>query len=140
MCGSLLALARRGQHSPPEERAYQGDADHVDAQRPPGLCITAGANPVNGRERKDAQRQHMQPPPPLVADVWAQPGADADGRPEVQRDDAERHPLWTIMARERNEDLVPPEVGERIYPHGQDMHDQKDRAEQRQKVVQFAIE
>ncbi len=56
---SVLALAFQREHSPAEERAYEGDADQVDAQRPPGLCITAGANPVNRRERKNAQRQHM---------------------------------------------------------------------------------
>src|SRR5438477_4297016 len=122
MRGSVLTLALRGEHSPVGERAYQGDADQVDAQCPPGLCITAGANPVYRRERKDAQRQHMQPPPPLVADVWAQPAADADGDAEIQPDDSEGHPLWTIMARERNEDLVPAEVGVWINPRGQDMH------------------
>jgi len=130
MRGSALALAFRGKQSPAEQRAYQGDADQVDAQRPPGLCITTGANPVNRRERKDTQRQHMQPPPPFVADVWAQPGADADGDAEVQPDDPERHPLRAIVARERNEDLVPAEVGEGINPRGQDMHHEKNRAEQ----------
>ncbi len=44
------------------------------------------------------------------------------------------------MARKRNKYLVPPEVGERIYPDGQDMDHEKDGTEERQKVVQFVIE
>src|SRR6202043_1613973 len=97
------------------------------------------ANSVNGREGKDAQRQHMQLSPPLVADAWAQPGADADGDPQVQPDDPKRHPLRAIVARQWNEYLVPAKVGEWIEPHGQDMHYEKDGAEQRQKVVQFVF-
>ena len=92
------------------------------------------------RQREDAQGQHVELSPQLVADVWAQPGADTDGDPKVKGDDAERHPLRAIMARERNEYLVPAEAGEGINPHGQHMHHQKDGAKQRQKVVQFAID
>ena len=129
MRGNVLAL--RGEHSPAEERAYQDDADEVDAQCPPGLCITSGAKPVNRRERKDAQRQHMQTPPPSIANALAQEGTDADSDTEVQADNTERHPLRSIMAGERDEDLIPPEVGERIDNSSQDMHSEKDRAEQR---------
>src|SRR5947209_19648657 len=101
--GSMPGLLFREEHPPAKQRAYQHDADQVDAQRPPGLCITAGADPVYSRQRKDAQRQHMQSPPPAVADVWAQPGADTDGDPTAKGDAAERHPLRAIMARERND-------------------------------------
>ena len=44
------------------------------------------------------------------------------------------------MAHKRKEYLAPSKVGERIQPYCQHMHDRKDRAEQRQKVMQFAIE
>ena len=125
---SILALPFREEHSPEEERTYQDNADKVDTQRPRSLCITAGANTVNSRERKDAQCQHMQTPPQLVANVWAQQGTDANGDAQIQSNDAERHPYWTISAREWNEDLVQTKVGEWIYPDGQDMHHEKDRA------------
>ena len=125
----ILALPFREEHSPEEERTYQDNADEVDTQRPRGLCITAGANTVNSRERKDAQCQHMQTPPQLVADVRAQQGTDANGDAQIQSNDAERHPCWTISAREWNEDLVQTKVGEWIYQDGQDMHYKKDRAE-----------
>src|SRR6266566_1936947 len=140
MHDSWLALARHREHSPAEERAHQDDASEVDAQRPPGLRIAASAKPVNRREGKNAQSQHVQPPPPLVTDALAQQGADADSNAEVQRDNTERHPYGAIMAGEWNKYLVPPEVGEGIDPDGQDMHSEKDRAEQREKVVQFAVE
>ena len=131
----VFALRFREEHSPAEEQAYQDNANEVDTQCPRGLCITTGANAVNSRERKDAQCQHMQPPPQLVADVWSQPGTDADGNAQVQSDYAERHPHWTISACKWNEDLIPTKVGEWIYPDGQDMHYKKDRTEQCQKVV-----
>jgi len=140
MRGSVLALACCREHSAAEERAYQDEASEVDTQSPPGLCITAGPNPMEGRERKDAKCQHMYPPPPGVANARAQPGADADSDPEVQSYYAECHPFRTIMTCKWNEDFVPSEVGERIYPHRQDMYDEKDCAQQRQKVMQFAIE
>ena len=136
----MLALPFRGEHPPAEERAYQGNADEVDAQCPPGLRIAAGADPMKSREGKDAERQHMQPSPPTVANALAQQGADADSDPQVQPDNTERHPLRAIVTGKRDEDFLPPEVGEWIYPDGQDMHSEKDRTEQRQKVVQFAIE
>src|SRR6266852_8959030 len=79
MRGSVLAFASQREHSSAEERAYQDKASEVDAQSPPGLCIAAGPNPMEGRECKDAQCQHMQPSPPGVANARAQPGADADG-------------------------------------------------------------
>src|SRR5213082_2091450 len=107
--GSMPGLLFREEHAPAKQRAYQHDADQVDAQRPPGLCITAGADSVYSRQREDAQGQHVELSPQLVADVWAQPGADTDGDPKVKGDDAERHPLRAIMARERNEYLVPAE-------------------------------
>src|SRR6266487_3051485 len=132
MHGSVLALACHREHSPAEERAHQDDASEVDAQCPPGLCITTGAKPVNCRKRKNAQGQHVQPAPPLVTDALAQQGADADGNAEVQRDHTERHPYGAIMTGERNKYLVPPKVGEGIDPDGQDMHSEKDRAEQRE--------
>ncbi len=59
MRGSVFALACRREHSPAEERAYQDKASEIDAQSPPGLCIAAGPNPMQSRERKDAQCQHM---------------------------------------------------------------------------------
>jgi len=77
----------------------------------------------------------MQTPPQLVADVWAQPGTDADGDTKIQPDNTKRHPDWTIRTREWNEDLVQTKVGEWIYPDGQDMHYKKDRTEQCQKIV-----
>ena len=83
MRGSLLALACWREYSPAEERAYQEDADDVDTQPPPGLHVTAGGNPMKGREREDAQCQHVQPPPPGVANERAQPGANANGDPQV---------------------------------------------------------
>ena len=95
---------------------------------------------MNSREGKDAQRQHMQPSPPAVANMLAQQSADADSDTEVQADNTERHPLRAIMTGERNKYLVQSEVGERIGNDSQDMHSEKDRAEQRQKVVQFAVE
>ena len=128
--GSLLVLPSRGEYSPAEERAYQDEADQVDTQRPPGLRIAAGAKPVNRRERKNAQRQHVQPPPPLVANALAQQGTDANSDPKVQADNTERHPLGAIMTGERNKYLVQPEVGEWIGNDSQDMHSEKDRAEQ----------
>ena len=121
----------REEHSPAEECAYQDDANEVDAQRPPGLRIAAGADPMNGREGKDAQRQHMQPSPPAVANVLAQQSADADSDTKVQADNTERHPLRAIMAGERNKYLVQPKVRERIDNDSQDMHSEEDRAEQR---------
>ena len=54
MCATVLALARRGEQPPIEERSYHYDADEVDTQSPPGLRITAGADPVNGHEGIDA--------------------------------------------------------------------------------------
>src|SRR2546425_8684280 len=140
MRGNVLALACWGEHSSAEERAYQDNADEVDAQSPPGLRITSGADPMNGRERKDAQRQYMQPPPPGIANARAQPGADADGDAQVQRYNPESHPYWPVGTGERDEDFAPSKVGEGIYPDRQDMHNDKDRAEQRQKVMQFAVE
>src|SRR5260370_22516176 len=128
--GSLLVLPLRGEYSPAEERAYQGEADQVDTQCPPGLRIAAGAKPVNRRERKDAQRQHVQPPPPLVANALAQQGTDANSNPKVQADNTERHPLAAIMTGERNKYLLQPEVGEWIANASQDMHSEKNRAEQ----------
>ena len=78
MRGSVLVLTCGREYSPAEERAYQDEASEVDTQSPPGLGITTSPNSMQGRERKDAQCQHMQPPPPGVADARAQPGADAD--------------------------------------------------------------
>ena len=52
---SGFALSFRKEKTPAEERAYQNTANEVDTQRPRGLCVTAGANAVNSRERKDAQ-------------------------------------------------------------------------------------
>src|SRR6266849_2507584 len=107
MRGSVLTLACRREHSPAEERAYQDKASEVDAQSPPGLCIAAGPNPMQSRARKAAQRQHMQPSTPGVANAWAQPGADADGDPAVQSYYAECHPFRTITTCKRNEDFFP---------------------------------
>src|SRR5260370_31614525 len=95
--GSVLAPPFRGEHSPAEERAYQDDADEVDAQCPPGLRIAAGADPMKSREGKDAEGQHMQPSPPAVANALAQQGTDADSDAHVQSDDAKRHPLRAIV-------------------------------------------
>ena len=138
--GLLLALARGVEQSPAEEQSNHYDTDKVDAQRPPGLRITAGADTMNGDEDIDAQRQNMQTPPPGVANAGAQPGADADGNAKVQCDDAKSHPFGTIMACKGNEYLVPTETSEWVYPHRQHMHNHEDRAEQRQKVMQFAID
>ena len=118
-----------------EERAYQGYAGEIDAQRPGGLCVASSANAMNSCQSEDAQRQHMQPPPPFVANVLAQQGADADGDAEVQADDAERHPLRAIVARKRDEYFVQAEVSEGIDKNGQHMHAQENCAEQSQKVV-----
>ena len=73
---SGFALPFRKEKTSAEERSYQDTANEVDAQCPWSLCITAGANSMNSRERKDAQCQYMQLPPQLVADVRAQPGTD----------------------------------------------------------------
>ena len=86
---------------------------------------------MNGRKGKDAKRQHMQSPPPAVANALAQQGADADSDADVQRHNTERHPLGAIVARERDKNLVPPEVGERVDNDSQNMYSKKDRAEQR---------
>src|SRR6266568_5511395 len=80
----LLALACGGQQSPAEKRPNQHAADDVNRQRPPGLRITSGADPMSGGEGINAQRQHMEAPPPSVANARAQPGTDADGDAQVQ--------------------------------------------------------
>src|SRR6266851_651417 len=117
MRGSVLAFASQREHSPAEERAYQDKASEVDAQ-----C------------------QHVQPSPPGVANAWPQPCADANGDPEVQSYYAECHPFRTIMTCKRNEDFFPAKLGERVHPDCQDVYHEKDCAQQRQKVMQFAIE
>ena len=78
----MLALAQSEQ-PPTEERPYQHGADEVDPQGPPGLRITSAADPMNGCEGIDHQRQDMEAPPPGVAEARAQPGADADGDAQV---------------------------------------------------------
>ncbi len=80
-CG--FALPFRKEQSSAEERSYQDTANEVDTQRPRGLCITAGANAVNSRERKDAQCQYMQLPPQLIADERAKPGTDTDSNAQI---------------------------------------------------------
>ena len=67
----FFVLPFRKEQPPAKERSYQNTTNEVDAQRPRGLCITAGANAVNSRERKDAQCQYMQLSPQLVADMRA---------------------------------------------------------------------
>ena len=94
---SGFALPFRKEKTSAEERSYQDTANDVDTQCPGSLCITAGANTMNSRERKDAQCQYMQLPPQLVADVRAQPGTDTDSNTQIQRHNTECHPFWTIM-------------------------------------------
>ena len=81
--GLLLALARGVEQPSTEEQSNHHNADDVDAQCPPGLRITSGADPMSGGEGIDAQRQDMEAPPPGVANARAQPGADADGDAQV---------------------------------------------------------
>src|SRR5436853_7219552 len=111
----MLVLVHGDQESPTEERAYQDDADHVYAQSPCRLRVTAGTYPMNGCEGEDAQRQDVQTPPQCIANAGTQPGADANSNSQVQRHNPERHPDWTIMAREGNKDFVPAEVGEGVH-------------------------
>src|SRR5947199_5241648 len=47
-------LVRGGEQPPKEEQSHQYDTDEVDTHSPPGLCVTAGADPVNGHESIDA--------------------------------------------------------------------------------------
>src|SRR5947209_5369343 len=110
-CVSLLLFVFGGEDAPEEQWADEGDAGDVDGQAPPGLCVAAGADAVQGREHVDAERDDVEAPPPFVADVGTQPGADAYGDAEVQGDDAEGHPRSTIGAGEGDEDLVPAETG-----------------------------
>ena len=132
---SLLLFVFGGKDAPPEQWADEGDTGEVDGQAPPGLCVAAGADAVQGCEYVDAERDDVQAPPPFVADVRAQPGADADGDAKVQGDDAEGHPHGAVCADEGDEDLVPAETCEGVNPDGRDVHDDEDAAEQGQKVM-----
>lgn len=57
--GLLLALARGVEQPSTEEQSNHHNADDVDAQCPPGLRITAGANTMNGDKDIDAQSQNV---------------------------------------------------------------------------------
>jgi hypothetical protein len=81
----------------------------------------------------------MQAPPPGIANMRAQQGAEADGDPHVQSHNAERHPFRAVMAGEWNEQFIPAKMRERIEPDSQDMHTEKDGTEKCQKVMQFVI-
>ena len=59
----MLALIRWSEEPPTEERSHQDNTDEVDAQSPPGLCITAGADSVKSCQGIDAKRQDVQTPP-----------------------------------------------------------------------------
>ncbi len=78
MCLIRFVLPSGKEQSSAEQRYYKDTANEVDAQRPLGLCIAAGANTMNSCERKDAQCQYMQLPPQLVANERTQPGTDTD--------------------------------------------------------------
>lgn len=137
--GRTLTLVK-GEQPPIEKRSHQDNTDEVDAQPPPGLCVIAGADSMNSCQGIDEQGEDVESAPPGIADVRAQPGTEPDGNAKVQRHNTESHPYWPVRADERDEDLAPAKMGERINPDSQDMHDEKDHAEQRQKVMQFAIE
>ena len=92
MCGRALALVGCGEQALIEEQPHENDADKVDAQSPPGLRITTGAKPMKSGKDIDAECQNMQASPPGIANARAQPGADADGEPEVQSHNAQGHP------------------------------------------------
>ncbi len=53
-----LALVK-GKQPPTEERPHKYKTDEVDAEPPPGMRVTAGADRVKGRENIDAQRQDV---------------------------------------------------------------------------------
>lgn len=92
MCGSVLALVRPGEQPLAEEQPHQDDADEIDTQSPPGLRVAAGAKPMKGGKDIDAEGQNMQASPPGIANARAQPDADADSEPKVQRHNSQGHP------------------------------------------------
>ena len=60
--------------------------------------------------------------------IWL--STDADGNSEVQRYNSKGHPHRPVGADERNEYLVPTKFGKGIHPDRQNMHDEKDGAQQ----------
>jgi hypothetical protein len=81
--GTLLGRREWFEQVYAEQSADQENTCGIDGQTPPGLCIAANRDTVDGSKHVADQGQDMEASPPFVAYEGAYQGAEANGEAQV---------------------------------------------------------